>query len=179
VATQENKSGAADYHACVIVRSASESKRALEILVRGSDLYAVQPRKGASIKTSYHESGVFHVKLGKKLVISSSRPHIPTQVLLEDASTVGPFRERVYSKSLENFAKLLDVKSGADYDEIAEFEIDDREGLFVIELDVTNYHHPEGDWQDQGVTGKVLSETTLLRSGFSFVARFRHLSPVP
>ena len=129
-----------------------------------------------SIKSSYHESGAFHVKVGKRLAVSSSRPHAPTRHLREDSRTVGALREHIYSISLENYTKLLDLDSSADYDEIAEFEINDREGLLVLELDVANYELSEDNWQHLGVVGKVLSECTLSGSGFSFVARLRHLS---
>lgn len=166
----------ADYHACIVVRSSGVAKRAMEILVSGNDLYALQPRKDVSIKTSYHESGTFHVKVGKRLAISGSRPHAPTRHLREDSRAVGALRKRLYSVSLENYTKLLDLDSSVDYDEVAEFEINDREGLLVLELDVTNYELPEGDWQHLGVVGKVLSESTLSGSRFSFVVRLRHLS---
>jgi hypothetical protein len=176
VSMRRTRKRTADYHACIVVRSSGVAKRALEILVRGNDLYAFQPRKGVSIKTSYHESGAFHVKVGKRLAISSSRPHAPTRHLREDSRAVGALRECVYSVSLENYTNLLDLDSSADYDETAEFEITDREGLLVLELDVTNYELPEGDWEHLGVVGKVLSESTLSGSGVSFLVRLRHLS---
>ena len=86
------------YIARINLTSGSDVRRFCEVHIDDSDdVYVFQPRKGGSVKVSYHESGQRHLKIGSgpaMFVMHSSRPEwIRTE-------------ERLWSKSFENFASL-------------------------------------------------------------------------
>jgi hypothetical protein len=87
------------------------------VLVRDDDVYVFQPRKGGSVKSSYHQSGQQHLKVGKGApIMDPMQLDPPSQVLTE---------ENPWSKSFENFANLLP------------YEGEKADALFEIDLPTT------------------------------------------
>ena len=56
----------ADYTAAILVKDSSITRRAVDIRVRGNDVYAGPPHKGPLMKFSYHASGRYHLKTSSK-----------------------------------------------------------------------------------------------------------------
>jgi hypothetical protein len=53
-----------DFTAGVVLVDEARECRVLELRVQSGNLYAMQPRRGKAVKTSYHASGQFHFKIG-------------------------------------------------------------------------------------------------------------------
>ncbi len=102
-----------DYTAAVLVRDGEITRRAVEIRVRGKDIYAVQPHSG--LKVSYHESGRYHLKVNHrgKAVVPIQRTPPP---LVEKA-------EGLWTMSIDKPSRLP-LYRGQHYDETLTFDIE-------------------------------------------------------
>jgi hypothetical protein len=98
-------SGPSEYVLRVNLKDGSDVRRFCEVRVKGKDVYIYQPRKGECVKVSYHESGQKHVKIGQSSPIMPPMHLDPTEAIVTE--------EKPWSKSFENFAKLLPYKGGA------------------------------------------------------------------
>ncbi|MBI3679215.1 MAG: hypothetical protein HY235_02240 [Acidobacteria bacterium] len=94
-----------EYVLRVNLKDASDVRRFCEVRVKGKDVYIYQPRKGESVKVSYHESGQKHVKIGQSGPIMPPMHLDPTEAIVTE--------EKPWSKSFENFANLLPYKGEA------------------------------------------------------------------
>jgi hypothetical protein len=58
-----------DYHAAILTTDGHVRRRALEVVIRGRDVFAFEPRKGETTKATYHESGprYFRIRSTKPL----------------------------------------------------------------------------------------------------------------
>jgi hypothetical protein len=54
-----------EYVLRVDLKDGSDVRRFCEVRVKGKDVYIHQPRKGESVKVSYHESGQKRVRIGQ------------------------------------------------------------------------------------------------------------------
>jgi len=103
-----------DFTAGVVLSDEVMERRALELRVRADNLYAVQPRRGKAVKSSYHSSGQFHFKIGG---FAASKPTIelPPRFVKESAFPLGHGRRCLFAISLENAPTLLQY-TGQPYD---------------------------------------------------------------
>lgn len=88
-----------EYVLRVNLKDGSDVRRFCEVRVKGKDVYIYQPRKGESVKVSYHQSGQQHVKIGHGGPIMAPMQLDPTEAIVTE--------EKPWSKSFENFADLL------------------------------------------------------------------------
>ncbi|HZT33006.1 MAG TPA: hypothetical protein VFA33_24170 [Bryobacteraceae bacterium] len=88
-----------EYVLRVNLRDGPDVRRFCEVRVKGNDLYIYQPKKGDSVKVSYHESGQKHVKVGNGVPIIPPMYLDPTEAIITE--------EKAWSKSFENFEDLL------------------------------------------------------------------------
>lgn len=94
--------------------SGSVVRRFCEVHVKAkNEVYVFQPRKGGSVKVSYHASGERHLKHGSGPAMFTLQLDKPEWIRSE---------EPCWEKSFENFASLLPYCSGQPEDEV--FDID-------------------------------------------------------
>jgi len=140
----------ADYRAAVLVRDAEVTRRAVEIMVRGDDVYALQPLKRVPMKVSYHALGQYHLKFGSK-----GKPVVPIQktspprvekaealwtVSIVNFSRLPPHRRELYDEVLtlnaENLPRrrlALAVFIGRDFRGLRELYPPDPEGTVLLQ----------------------------------------------
>lgn len=102
-----------EYLLRINLKSGSGVRRFCEVHVKGWDTYVFQPRKGESVKVSYHESGQIHLRIGNSDAMFKRFSESPA--LLQD-------EEGIWSKSFENFNDLLAYK-GETADNIVEIDL--------------------------------------------------------
>ena len=126
-----------DYLLLVNIKFGTDVRRFCQIRVDRSDnVYVFQPRKGGSVKVSYHESGQQHLKIGNGPAMFTMHLERPEWIRSE---------ETVWSKSFENFPQLLRYKNEW-ADEIFEFGLpppsEDR--LPFLQVSIGRFFAPEG-----------------------------------
>ena len=116
-------------------------------------LYVFQPRKGGSVKVSYHESGQRHLKIGNNPAMFALHSTRPEWVYAE---------EQLWSKSFENFESLLPYE-GALADAVHEIDLPDLEEdrITFAEVSIGRFFDPVG-WTTDQVTQATLDQKTLL-----------------
>jgi len=138
-----------------------EVRRFCEVHIKGSDVYVFQPRKGQSVKISYHESGQRHLKIG----------NAPAMFVRQEGHP-GYIREerRLWSKSFENFSKLL-MYEGQPADDLLRLELPSLscDRLHLAEISIGNDFSPQG-WVHEDVSLRMLEEHLFkIRMGFSSI----------
>jgi hypothetical protein len=88
-----------EYVLLVNLKDGLDVRRFCEVRVKGNDVYIYQPKKGNSVKVSYHESGQTHVKVGPGAPITPPMQLDPTEAISTE--------EKPWSKSFENFNDLM------------------------------------------------------------------------
>src|SRR5437879_4087930 len=91
-----------EYVLRVNLAAGSDARRFCEVVVKGHDVYIYQPRRGSSVKVSYHASGQKHVKIGKSDPVIAPMHLDPPLLLVTE--------ETPWSQSVENFSTLLPYK---------------------------------------------------------------------
>jgi hypothetical protein len=104
-----------DFTAGVVLADEARHCRALELRVQSGNLYAMQPRREKSVKSSYHASGQFHFKIGGSAPITPTI-ELPPRFIKESAFRLGPERRCLFAISLENAPTLLQY-TGQPYDQ--------------------------------------------------------------
>ena len=138
----------------VNLRLGSDVRRFCEIHANEQDnVYVFQPRKGGSVKVSYHESGRRHLKIGNSPAMFAMHTTRPEWVYAE---------EKLWSDSFEKFASLLPYE-GARADFVHEIELPDLEEdrPTFAQVSIGRFFDPEGWTRDQ-VTQATLDQKTLL-----------------
>src|SRR5207249_1812130 len=102
------------YVVLVNVKSGTDVRRFCQVRVDPNDnVYVFQPRKGGSVKVSYHESGEKHVKIGCSPAMFVMHLERPEWIRTEEA---------VWAQSFENFTALL-PHDGKSADALFEVEL--------------------------------------------------------
>ena len=138
-----------EYLLLVHLKDGGEVRRFCEVRVKGKDVYIYQPRRGASVKVSYHESGQQHVKIGDSGTMIPAMQLDPTSAILTE--------ENPWSKSLENFAYLLPWKKKP---ASAVLDLDvppSADGVAVVQISIGRHFH-QGDWTMENVDHVTLRQ---------------------
>jgi hypothetical protein len=91
-----------EYLLRINLKNGADVRRFCEVRVKGNDVYILQPRKGKSVKISYHESGQQHLTIGSGVPLLPPMQPDPIEAILTE--------EKPWSNSFENFADLLPYK---------------------------------------------------------------------
>jgi hypothetical protein len=102
-----------EYVLRINLKNRADVRRFCEVHVKGWDTYVFQPRKGESVKVSYHESGQVHLKIGNSDAMFKRFHDSP--MFLQD-------EEEIWSKSFENFNGLLPY-NGEAADNVVEIDV--------------------------------------------------------
>ena len=139
-----------EYVLRVNLKSGSAVRRFCQVRVDHEDnVYVFQPRKGGSVKISYHESGQKHLKIGSSPAMFVMQLDGPEWIRTE---------EPVWSKSFENFADLLPYdREPAD----AVFEIElppvSADTIALAQVSIGRFFDPTG-WTMGGVQQATLQQ---------------------
>ena len=88
-----------DFIILINLSCASDVRRFCQVRVDKDDnVYVFQPRKGGSVKVSYHESGTRHLQIGDGPRIYGMQLDAPGEIRIN---------EDVWSHSFDNFVNLL------------------------------------------------------------------------
>src|SRR5262245_34276590 len=136
---------------CVNLRAGADVRRFCQVHVsQNDDVYVLQPRKGKSVKVSYHESGQRHVKIGQGPPMFVMRLDKPEWILQE---------ERVWSQSFENFKDLLPYR-GEPANAVFEIDLPTTPHLNAItfaQVSIGQFFDPEG-WSMDEVVQNTLKQ---------------------
>jgi len=134
----------------VNLKDGADVRRFCEVSVKGKEVYIYQPRKGGSVKVSYHESGQKHVKIGKDRPIMPPMHLEPTEFIVTE--------EKPWSKSFENFAGLLRYEGEPD-NNVVEFEVPPLPYVDItfVEIAIGRSFDPKG-WSMDGVDQVTLKQ---------------------
>jgi hypothetical protein len=137
------------YSLLVNVESGADVRRFCQVRVDKNDnVYVFQPRKGGSVKVSYHESGQKHLKIGNGQALFIMHLERPEWIRAE---------EPVWSQSFENFSQLLRY-DGEWADEIFEFALPSSEdGVSFLQVSIGRFFDPEG-WTMDDVELRTVQE---------------------
>lgn len=102
-----------EYVLRVNLRRGADVRRFCEVRVKDGEVYIFQPKKGQSVKVSYHRSGQKHVKFGLGAPIMPPMLLEPTEAIVTE--------EEPWLKGFENFNDLLTYESQAS-DHVCEIE---------------------------------------------------------
>jgi hypothetical protein len=166
-----------DFLAGLVVFDGTKQLRALEVLVKSGNLYALQPRRGRARKVSYHESGQSHYKIGDSAPILPI-VDLPTRFLKERAFPLSHNRRRLFAVSLENLPILLPY-TGQPYDRKIELCLPKVEGLFVIELYLGSNSGQRWSDECEGYVEATITEQSFNGAGYDFCIRAVVLSSTP
>jgi hypothetical protein len=86
-----------EYLLRINLKKGAVARRFCEVRVKGNDVYVMQPRKGGSVKVSYHQSGQRHLKHGNGRAMFVLQLDRPEWIQKE---------EPCWESSFENFAHL-------------------------------------------------------------------------
>ncbi len=138
-----------EYILRVNLKSGTDRRRFCEVHVKGNDVYVFQPRKGKSVKISYHESGQRHLKIGDGPAMFVQELNPLKWIKLE---------EHVWPKSFENFASLLPYK-GQPADDIFDIDLPTASANTITfgQVSVGRFFDPKG-WDYCGVTQTTLQQ---------------------
>ena len=126
----------------VNVRSGDDVRRFCAVRVDPNDnVYVFQPRKGGSVKISYHESGQRHLKVGNGPAMFIMHSDRPGWIRAE---------ESVWSKSFENFEQLLryDGEQASAFYEV-ELPVTGAEALPFFQVSIGRVFEPTGWTMDE------------------------------
>jgi hypothetical protein len=149
-----NSRKTSDYRAAVLVSDGATLRRAVQIEIKGNDVYVFQPRKRRpNPHTSYHQSGRYHVRIDPGGQPIFPRQKTPVKALRHE--------EPVYVVSVDNFSSLLQHK-GEQYD--ASYTVDlDRlpEGLPVLQVSVGGTFCRRKGYQQDDYREQICHESVL------------------
>ena len=131
--------------------SGSDVRRFCQVRVDQNDnTYVFQPRKDESIKTSYHESGQRHLKIGNGPAMFVRHLDRPKWIRRE---------QPVWEQSFENFSDLLPY-NGQSADGIFEIDLPTIPYVDTItfaQVSIGRFFDPQG-WSMDGVTLSTLKQ---------------------
>src|SRR4029077_16357349 len=116
----------------VVLLDQGRESRVLELRIQSGNIYAMQPRRRKAVKSSYHVSGQFHVKIGDSCPIPPII-ELPPRFVEDRAILLGHERRCLFAISLENAATLLQY-TGQPFDRRIDLKLANVNGLFVLEL---------------------------------------------
>jgi hypothetical protein len=163
-----------DFTAGVVIFDGTREVRALELLVKSDNLYALQPRHGKARKVSYHESGQSHYKIGNSAPILPI-VDLPPRFLKESALPLSHDRRRLFAVSLENMPILLQY-TGQPYDRKIGIRLPKVDGLFVVELYLGSDSGQRWVYESEGYVEATITEHSFRGAGYEFCVRFAVLS---
>lgn len=163
-----------DFNAGFITWIDDKPLRALELCVRGDDLYAIQPKRGRSQKTSYHSSGQFHIKVGDSAPILPTAD-LPPRFIKEYARHLGHDRRRLFTISLENALSLLPY-TGQEYDKRVDLHVPKIDGLAVLELYLGNNSGQRARYEIEGYLETTVTERMFEGANYEFSFRLAVLT---
>lgn len=166
-----------DFTAGVVVSDNKREVRAVELLVKSHNLYALQPSRGKTRKVSYHESGQSHYKVGSSAPILPF-VDLPPRFLKESALPLTHTRRRLFAVSLENMPTLLQY-TGQPYDRKIGIRLPNVDGLFVTELYLGSSTGQRWAYESEGYVETTISEHSFSGAGYDFCVRLAVLSSTP
>ncbi len=162
-----------EYVLRVNLKSGADVRRFCEVHLKCWDSYAFQPRKGESVKVSYHESGQIHLKIGRSDAMFKRFNDAPASIMDE---------ESIWSKSFENFPDLLPSNTDP-ADDVFDIELPPlpyTDTITFAQVIVGRIFDPKG-WAMGGVEQTTIDQKTFRPdpavSGLSVcvrVARLKH-----
>jgi hypothetical protein len=163
-----------DFTAGVVISEDNRKVRAVELLVKSDNLYALQPSRGKTRKVSYHESGQSHYKVGSSAPILPF-VDLPPRFLKESALSLTHTRRRLFAVSLENM-QTLPQYTGQPYDRKIEIRLPNVDGLFVTELYLGSSTGQRWGYEAEGYVETTISEHSFNGAGYDFCVRLAVLS---
>jgi hypothetical protein len=165
-----------DLTAGVVLSNGSTECRALELRVQSDHLYAMQPRRGKAVKSSYHASGQFHFKIGDSPPITQT-VELPPKFIKERAFALGHERRCLFAISLEN-ANLLQY-TGQPYDCRIDLKLPKVDGLLALELYLGKTSGRRFAYETNGYAEATIEERSFSGAGYDFCLRFSVVSSLP
>ncbi len=166
-----------DFTAGVVVSDGTKQCRALELRVHSDNLYAMQPRQGKSVKSSYHSSGQFHFKVGGSAPITPTI-ELPPRFMKECTFPLDGGPRCLFATSLENAPTLLQY-TGQPYDQRVDLKLPKVDGLFVLELYLGSTSGKSFEYDDESYAEATITERTFSGAGYDFCLRFAVVSSRP
>jgi len=166
-----------DFTAGVVLSKGQRQLRALELRVKADNLFALQPRPGKMLKTSYHESGQFHAKFGTGAPILPV-VDLPSRFLKESAFPLGLRSRQLFTISLENAEGLLQY-TGQCYDRRIEIRMPNIDGSLVLQLYVGSTSGQRWVDKTEGYCAATITERSFDGAGYDFLVRLVILSAIP
>jgi hypothetical protein len=166
-----------DFTAGVVIIDGTREVRAVELLVKSDNLYALQPGHGKARKVSYHESGQSHYKIGNSAPILPI-VDLPPRFLKESTLPLSHNRRRLFAVSLENMPVLLQY-TGQPYDRAIKIRLPKVDGLFVIELYLGSNSGQRWAYESEGYVETTITEHSFSGAGYDFCLRLAVLSSTP
>jgi hypothetical protein len=166
-----------DFTAGVVLLDQGRECRVLELRIQSGNIYAMQPRRGKAVKSSYHASGQFHFKIGDSGPITPTI-ELPPRFVKERAILLGHERRCLFAISLENAPTLLQY-TGQPFDRRIDLKLPNVNGLFVLELYLgSTSGRPWTDERKDGAEATI-TEHRFSGAGYDFCLRFAVISPQP
>jgi hypothetical protein len=162
-----------EFTAGVVLVDEVREYRVLELRVQSGNLYAMQPRRGKAVKSSYHASGQFHFKIGGSAPITPTI-ELPPQFIKESVFPLGHERRCLFAISLENAPTLLQY-TGQPYDHRINLKLPKMDELFVLEL----YLGSASGRRLVDETEATIKEHSFSGAGYDFCLRLAVISSRP
>lgn len=167
----------ADFTAGVVVWDGEAQYRALELRVHSDSLYAMQPRKGKAVKSSYHTSGQFHFKIGNSLA-STPTIELPPRFTKEEAFPLDHKRRCLFSTSLENAPTLLQY-AGQLYDRRIDLRLPKLNGCLLLQLYLGSDSGQPLLFETEDYVEATITERSFSGADYDFCVRFAVISSEP
>jgi len=163
-----------DFTAGFVTWIGGKALRALELRVKGDDLYAMQPRHVQTEKVSYHASGQSHIKVGNSKPILPFQK-LPPRFLKEEAHRLRRERYQLFTISLENAPTLLPY-TGQEYDTKIDLHVPQVDGTVVLQLYVGSDSGQKALFEIQDYVETTVTERSLAGAGYEFCIRLAVLT---
>jgi hypothetical protein len=166
-----------DFTAGVVLADRARECRVLELRVQSGNLYAMQPRRGRAVKSSYHASGQFHFKIGDSAPITPTI-ELPPRFIKESAFLLGDERRCLFAISLENAPTLLQY-TWQPYDRRIDLKLPKLDGLFVLELYLGSTSGRRLVEETKDYAEATITERSFSGAGYKFCLRLTIISSRP
>jgi hypothetical protein len=166
-----------DFTAGVVLTDEFKQCRALELRVLSDTLYAIQPQRKKTAKSSSHSSRQYRFKVGKASPIIQT-VELPPRFVKERSFPLGYERRRIFSVSLENAPALLQY-TGQPYDCRIDLTLPKLAGLLVLELYLGNASGQRLVYETEGYAEATITERSFFGAGYDFCLRLAVVSSQP
>jgi len=132
-----------EYLLRINLKKGAVARRFCEVHVKGNDVYVMQPRKGKSVKVTYHQSGQRHLKHGNGPAMFVLQLDRPEWIQKE---------EPCWESSFENFAHLLAYQRER-ADSVYDIELPPRSTSTITfaQVSIGRFFDHQA-WKNEGVT---------------------------